>query len=138
MTPKQQVRIRIESRSGEENVILQADGLLYPKGDHFYIRYEEEASEMGRTVTMMKLESGQARIIRQGDVQSEQTFVPNEKRVGFYQTAQGKLELEIHTYSYSHDLQNGIGTAAWNYDLYVAGGHAGRYHIKLWIETQEE
>jgi uncharacterized beta-barrel protein YwiB (DUF1934 family) len=137
MKPKQQVRLRIESRSGKEVIVQEALGLLYPKGDHFYIRYDEAEAEMGRTITMVKLENGQARIIRQGDVQSEQTFVPGEKRLGFYQTSQGKLTLEVHTHSYANDLQDGPGTAAWSYDLYVAGEHAGRYQIKLSIQIQE-
>ena len=54
----------------------KARGDLYRKGDHTYIRYEEEPNELGRTVTLIKLEDNQIRIVRQGDVQAEQTFRP--------------------------------------------------------------
>ncbi|MBD0381943.1 DUF1934 domain-containing protein [Paenibacillus sedimenti] len=136
MTAKQRVRIRIESRSGSETTVQKAKGDLYPKGEHTYIRYEEAQNELGRTVTLIKLETNQIRIIRQGDVQAEQTFVPGEKRVGFYQTAQGRMELEIETHELTSTAEQGIGITRWSYDLYASGTHAGHYRIKLLIQEE--
>jgi len=136
MTAKQRVRIRIESRSGSETTVQKARGELYRKGDHSYIRYEEEPNELGRTVTLIKLETGQIRIIRQGDVQAEQMFVPGEKRVGFYHTPQGRLELETETHELTSEAVHGIGITRWSYDLYASGTHAGHYRIKLLIQEE--
>jgi uncharacterized beta-barrel protein YwiB (DUF1934 family) len=136
MEQKRRVRIRIESRQDEQETLLLAEGDLYPKGDRFYIRYEEPDSELGRTSTMLKLESGQIRIIRQGDVESEQTFVRGERRIGFYQTVQGRLELEMHTHDLVSEVIQGIGWVSWSYDLYVQGEPAGLYTIKLWIREE--
>ncbi|MBP1994964.1 DUF1934 domain-containing protein [Paenibacillus eucommiae] len=136
MTPKQRVHIRIESQQAEEQTVQLAEGELYPKGDHAYIRYEEADSGLGQTFTILKLEPDQIRIIRQGNVKSEQTFVRGEKRIGFYETVQGKLELEMHTRDLTAELIQGIGWAAWSYDLYVQGEHAGLYTIKLWIREE--
>ena len=136
MTAKQRVRIRIESRSGSETTVQKARGDLYRKGDHTYIRYEEEPNELGRTVTLIKLEDNQIRIVRQGDVQAEQTFLPGEKRIGFYQTPQGRLELEIETHELTSEAVHGIGITRWSYDLYASGTHAGTYRIKLLIQEE--
>lgn len=131
---KQRVRIRLESRSGGRTTKQSMEGDLYFKGEHVYIRYEEPPSELGRTVTLLRLEAGEVRIIRQGDVRAEQTFAPGEKRIGFYQTAQGRMELEMKTHELSQDIRAGIGTVSWSYDLYVSGEHAGHYRIKLLIQ----
>ncbi|UJF33635.1 DUF1934 domain-containing protein [Paenibacillus hexagrammi] len=133
-TAKMGVRIRIESRSAGQATKQTAEGELYLKGEHVYIRYEEKPSELGRTVTLIKLEAGQVKIIRQGDVQADQTFVPGEKRVGFYQTAQGRMELEMETHELTQNMEAGIGTVHWSYDLYASGEHAGHYRIKLNIQ----
>ncbi|OPH49001.1 hypothetical protein BC351_37865 [Paenibacillus ferrarius] len=136
MTAKARVRIRIESRSGSETTVQKARGDLYRKGNHTYIRYEEEPNELGRTVTLIKLEENQIRIVRQGDVQAEQTFVAGEKRIGYYQTPQGRLELEIETHELKSEAEQGIGITRWSYDLYASGAHAGAYRIKLLIQEE--
>ncbi|RTE09635.1 DUF1934 domain-containing protein [Paenibacillus whitsoniae] len=136
MTDKQRVRIRIESRSGSETTVQKARGELYRKGDHTYIRYEEEPNELGRTVTLIRLEAEQIRIIRQGDVQAEQTFVAGEKRTGFYHTPQLRMELETETHTLVSEAVNGIGITRWSYDLYASGTHAGAYRIKLLIQEE--
>jgi uncharacterized beta-barrel protein YwiB (DUF1934 family) len=136
MTAKQRVQIQIESRVDGQKTLQEANGDLYLKGDHAYIRYEEAAAELGRTITLIRLEHTQLKIIRQGDIASEQTFVPGEKRIGFYQTAQGKLELEVHTHKWSADLRSGLGSMSWSYDLYMAGEHAGLYRLKLSIQEE--
>jgi uncharacterized beta-barrel protein YwiB (DUF1934 family) len=136
ITDKQRVRIRIASKQGEQETLQVAQGDMYPKGKHFYIRYEDAESELGHTTTLLKLETGQMRIIRQGDVESEQSFVPGERSVGFYQTTQGRLELEMHTHGMSSDLNHGLGWVSWSYDLIVQGEPAGLYEIKLVIQEE--
>jgi uncharacterized beta-barrel protein YwiB (DUF1934 family) len=136
MPDKRKVRIRIEGRQGGQETLQLAEADLYPKGKHFYLRYQEAASELGRTTTLLKLESSRLRIIRQGDVESEQSFIPGERSIGFYQTAQGRLELEMHTHDMSADLNEGLGSVSWSYDLIVQGEPAGLYEIKLVIQEE--
>lgn len=133
MTSKERVLIRIESMADGQKSLQSAEGDLYLKGGHAYIRYEESSADLGRTTTLLRMDPSQLKIIRQGDIQSEQTFVPGEKRTGFYQTAQGKLQLETHTHEWSVELNRGIGSVSWSYDLYMAGEHAGLYRLKLSI-----
>jgi uncharacterized beta-barrel protein YwiB (DUF1934 family) len=136
ITDKQRVRIRIASKQGEQETLQVAQGDMYPKGKHFFIRYKDAESVLGHTTTLLKLETGQMRIIRQGDVESEQSFVPGERSVGFYQTTQGRLELEMHTHGMSSDLNHGLGWVSWSYDLIVQGEPAGLYEIKLVIQEE--
>jgi uncharacterized beta-barrel protein YwiB (DUF1934 family) len=136
MPDKRKVRIRIEGRQGEQETLQLAHGDLYLKGKSFYIRYEEAESELGRTTTLLKLEAGQMRITRQGDVESQQSFIPGKRSIGFYQTSQGKLELEMHTHGMLSDLKLGLGWVSWSYDLIVQGEPAGLYEIKLVIQEE--
>jgi len=133
-TPKAKVRIRIESRSDTDKAVQDYEGDLYMKGAHVYVRYEEPAGDQGRTATLIKLEQRELRIVRQGDVQAEQTFVAGEKRVGFYQTEHGRMELEMHTHELEAALAQGRGTVRWSYNLYVAGEPAGLFQVQLSIE----
>ncbi|MNI10680.1 putative beta-barrel protein YwiB [compost metagenome] len=134
MTPKQRVSIRIESRIDGQESAHTAEGDLYLKGKHAYIRYEESGAELGKTTTLIRLDPDEVKIIRQGDIQSEQIFVPGEQRIGFYHTAQAKLELVVHTHDWNFELNNGLGHVSWSYDLYMAGDHAGLYRLKLLIQ----
>ncbi|MCD1259976.1 DUF1934 domain-containing protein [Paenibacillus athensensis] len=133
-TPKSKVRIRLESRSDTDKSVQGYEGDLYIKGAHVYVRYEEPLGEQGRTATLIKLERRELRIVRQGDVQAEQTFVAGEKRVGFYQNEHGRMELEMHTHALENALEMGLGTVRWSYDLYVAGEPAGLFRVQLSIE----
>ncbi|MCR8642570.1 DUF1934 domain-containing protein [Paenibacillus sp. N1-5-1-14] len=132
---KQQVRITIDSTIGDQQLLQQADGDLYLKNGHIYIKYEEVQEELGRTSVLLKFSDNQFKIIRQGDTGYEQTFLPGEWTEGWYRTAQGALEMRTRTHSLQLRLdERGIGDAKWNYDLYVAGEHAGRFKIKLSVK----
>jgi uncharacterized beta-barrel protein YwiB (DUF1934 family) len=102
---------------------------LYVKGTHIYYRYNEIDENMGRTITTFKVEPQQIRIIRHGDIQSEQTFVLQSNRAGFYQTPQGKLELATFTHNLSVNLSEQLGDISWSYDLLVSGESTGTYDL---------
>lgn len=131
---KRQVSIKIESVSGSDRIVQEISGLLYPKGDHIYLRYAETEREMGETQTTIRLDGKEIRIVRNGDVRSEQRFSVGTPFRGYYTTPQGRLELEIVTKSLRTELPDGgLGElmAAWSYELYVAGEPAGIYRLKL-------
>src|SRR4051794_37152652 len=91
------VHVLIESYIEEQQIIQKADGDLYPKGAHYYLRYNEPGPEMAGTVTTIKLERESIRIIRQGSLRSEQNFVSGQRLKGYYDTPEGRLELETVT-----------------------------------------
>jgi uncharacterized beta-barrel protein YwiB (DUF1934 family) len=134
---KRRVRIRIESGMNGSRTNLQAAGELYAKGHHYYLRYEEPSPDFGRTVTTVRIAREEIKIIRHGDIRSEQSFAPGEQRPGYYQTAQGRLELSARTHKLDIALDSGLGTVRWSYDLYVSGEHAGTYRLKLSIREEQ-
>lgn len=130
------VRIAVESRSGGQRIVQEAVGDWYAKGGHAYLRYPEPAADLGRTTTVIKLEKNAVKIIRQGEVRSEQTFVPGERKIGYYETAQGKLELAVRARSVRSDLDGPSGTVEFKYALEVAGQPSGTYTVKLTIREE--
>ncbi|SFL92738.1 Uncharacterized beta-barrel protein YwiB, DUF1934 family [Paenibacillus sp. 1_12] len=137
MSTSIQVNIQIESRIDKDPVIRQnVEGELYPKGNHYYLRYKETDPEMAGTSTLIKLEAGLVRIIRQGSVRSEQTFVAGQRLKGYYEAPHGKLELEADTQQLNVQLDQGLGTVEWCYDLFVMGDRAGTYRLQLMINAK--
>lgn len=127
------VRILIESYIDDQVITQNVDGDLYHKGSHYYLRYIEEASEMKGTTTLIKLGQESIRIIRQGSLRSEQTFVNGQRLNGYYDTPQGKLDMETLTESLTINLHDGLGTAEWSYVLFVMGDRAGAYRLRLTV-----
>jgi uncharacterized beta-barrel protein YwiB (DUF1934 family) len=133
MTAAKSVKLQVISDCEGQHIEQHFTGEWFVKGSYNYIRYSETDPNMGRTVTTIKVEPEQIRIIRQGDIQSEQTFVLHAKRIGFYQTAQGKLELDTLTHSLKVELKDFAGTFSWSYDLYVSGELTGTYYLSTTI-----
>jgi uncharacterized beta-barrel protein YwiB (DUF1934 family) len=134
MSAPLKVYVIIESNIEQDQTIIQRTaGDLYRKGDHYYLRYSETSDEMKGTSTTIKLERESIRIIRQGSLRSEQTFIKGQRIKGYYDTPQGKLELETETGALNLSFTDGIGFAEWNYDLYVMGERSGSYRLKLTV-----
>lgn len=133
MTMNRTVHLKIISESEGQLIEQSFKAELYVKGDHSYYRYHETDENMGRTITTLKVERQQIRIIRQGDVQSEQAFALQSRKDFFYQTPQGKLELSTYTHEINRDLTNYVGTISWTYDLYVSDELSGNYVLTVEI-----
>jgi uncharacterized beta-barrel protein YwiB (DUF1934 family) len=133
MTTKKTVKLQITSKCEGQQVEQSFKAELYVKGTHIYYRYNETDEGMGRTITTLKIESQQIRIIRHGETQSEQTFILHTHKAGFYQTPQGKLELATFTHELVVDLTDQMGRIAWSYDLFVSGELSGTYYLTVLI-----
>lgn len=133
MTVNRTVHLKITSESEGQFIEQAFKAELYVKGDHIYYRYNEIDENMGRTITTLKVEPQQIRIIRQGDIQSEQAFALRSHKSFFYQTPQGKLELSTYTHEINSCLTDQVGTISWSYDLYVSDELSGTYALKVEI-----
>ncbi|WP_282938245.1 DUF1934 domain-containing protein [Paenibacillus sp. RC67] len=134
---KTAVSVNIESYSEGERVQQRVDGDLYQKSNHYYLRYEESDPEMSGTMTTIKLEQDRIRLLRNGNVRSELTFVQGQTCRGVYEMPQGTLELHTTTNSLSMELADGLGTVDWSYDLYVAGEKSGSFRLKATIALRQ-
>jgi uncharacterized beta-barrel protein YwiB (DUF1934 family) len=138
MSLKRNVEVRIESNSPDQSMIQSVSGDLYLKGEAVYIRYLEPDPTMGDTNTTVKIKGDEVKVIRHGGLNSEQTFSTESIQWGFYQTAQGSLELETRTKTIDIQLEQGIGTVSWSYDLYVSEDYAGKFELKLDIQEAQK
>jgi uncharacterized beta-barrel protein YwiB (DUF1934 family) len=136
MSLKKSVDIEIHSKSDDQAVVQKVKGELYLRDEFVYIKYKEPDYEMGTTSTMMKLKPGYIKIIRHGDVQSEQEFLLHEKTYGFYYTPQGRMGLETYTHSLLLQLKEGIGSVQWSYDLKIWEDETVAYALRLEIREQ--
>lgn len=134
---KKAVSVVIESFSEGQRMQQSVQGELFPKGDHYYLRYEEADPEMSGTMTTIKLERDRIRLLRSGSVRSELTFVQGQSCRGSYEMPQGSLELHTDTTSMIIDLLEGLGTVDWSYDLYVAGEKSGSFRLKVTIALRQ-
>jgi len=130
---KAKVELTIRSRNGSEEETRRTEGEWYVKEDGHYLRYREAEPEMGQTVTIIRVKADSIKIIRQGDVRSEQEFVPREKRAGYYSLPQGRLSLETFTRTMDVRWKDGGGSLSWSYDLTVSGSPAGRCRLDIAI-----
>jgi uncharacterized beta-barrel protein YwiB (DUF1934 family) len=134
MADRNKVNIGIRSRTDGQELDQHAEGELFRKGEQIYVRYQEEQTAMGRTTTTVKLDGMKLKVIRHGDVTSDQTFISGEWQMGFYETPQGLLELKTYTHQLETQLTEGFGVISWSYDLYVSGELSGIYSLDLTIQ----
>ena len=131
MSDKYPVQLQITSMNGDETIRQTVNGQRYTRGANQYFRYEENEPGMGATSTLLKVSPEEIRVIRQGDIESEQTFAVGETRPGFYRTPQGTLHLTTRAESVSVQLDNGIGSISWSYEMHLAGEYAGTFRLEI-------
>lgn len=128
---KADVTLTIQSRSAGQEMKQTVPAVRYWKEGRLFLHYSETDAEMGRTTTLIRATPEEIRILRRGDVQSEQVFRLGQKSTGYYETPFGRMELETQTHKLSTDLQEVTGTLSWVYDLNVSGSHAGTFALTL-------
>lgn len=138
------VKVTIDSVGDNGSMKQQVAGHLFPKGRQCYLRYAEPPeAQMGQTTTTVRIELGKLRVLRRGDIELEQTFVPEQVQRGYIDVPQGRMELETHTeaVSISGDW-NAAGaialTVRWSYQLLLMGESAGSFAISLLVEQADE
>jgi uncharacterized beta-barrel protein YwiB (DUF1934 family) len=137
MAVKREVELLIRSRSsGSGKVEQKVRGQLYERDGRWMYHYREPDSEMGKVMATLKVQPGIIRLLRQGDIRSEQQFSAGRKLPGYYDTAHGRFELDAETHKLQTELTDeGLGRLAWVYDLYVSGERTGRYELTIEVKA---
>jgi len=130
------VSIRLDSTVSGELSQHHYRGELYRKGSSVYVRYTELDEEEREIRTIVKLNAQEIKIMRSGQIESEQCFVLHERKRGLYRTRMGVLPLETDTRSMDVEFSEGRYSAAWTYSLYIAEEHAGEFALKLTIQEE--
>lgn len=140
MSDRKQATIRLQSLHEGENTVHQLPAEVFAKGSALYVRYEEPkmGPHQGETRTTVKLTADELKIIRHGEVQSEQAFGLGRKLPGYYRSPFTSFNLSTHTQRLSIDLSGMSGSASWAYDLYVFDEFSGHFSISLTIQEAHE
>lgn len=131
---KRPVSLRIISRTNGETMEYTAPAELFMNEQTVYVKYAEDEQSMGKTSTTVKISGDGIKIIRHGQVESEQEFIQGERCSGFYHAGQGNLRLDTETTDVVNRLDQGIGSISWSYVLFFDGQLAGEYEIQVQIK----
>jgi uncharacterized beta-barrel protein YwiB (DUF1934 family) len=134
LTTKKEVELTIRSVSESGRVEMRVQGQLFRRDGRWMYHYREPDSELGRVTSTLKVEENLLRLLRQGDIRSEQQFQTGRRLPGFYDTAHGRFELETETIRLHTELPDGTGTLSWAYELYISGESAGRYELDIEVK----
>lgn len=136
MPGSQYASIQLISRQeGDEEKVQNLRGEVFAKGNAVYIRYEEpqRGPQGGITRTMIKILGGELKIIRHGEVESEQTFRLGQRLPGFYRSPYMSFQLSTATTRLEIDLNGIHGSVEWEYDFYVFEELSGHFALSLHI-----
>ncbi|WP_409272548.1 DUF1934 domain-containing protein [Neobacillus sp. SCS-31] len=116
-----------------------ANGFFYKKGSGVYLQYEEILEE-GSIRTILKMDSGEALLLRSGAVKMRMPFRLGEETRGSYNTQYGTLPVAAVTDRLAQAIrENGRGGMFMlKYDLQIAGSPAGTYSLAITFEEEME
>lgn len=138
MSGMHRVLIRISSRQDEETVEQTLAGQLFEKEKSLFIRYAEPGADgSGEGVrTLLKVTPEELKIIRHGEVESEQSFRKGSRLPGFYRSPYARFALMTHTRELRVRMQGLSGEICWEYELEVQDVISGRFSISLTIQEE--
>ncbi|MDP5274668.1 DUF1934 domain-containing protein [Chengkuizengella axinellae] len=139
MSENKKVSMHIESISEEQQIIQNVIAEYFYKGDAVYYRYEEPDHNMGRITTTLKIKGNEIKVVRHGDIQSEQLFQLDSLQPGYYHTASGKMNISNKAKEIKIDLDpQGYGQISWSYELFLNDEHSGDFALKIQIQEDNE
>ncbi|ASR49631.1 hypothetical protein B4V02_24625 [Paenibacillus kribbensis] len=135
-----EVQIRLHSHHDGEDVVQELSGEAIVRGKHLYIRYDEPAeSPQGGTIrNTVKIGPDELKLIRHGEVQSEQSFALGRRLPGFYRSPFLSLNMSAHTQKLDIRMDGFTGYVSWTYDLYVFEDFSGHFAISLHIQEEQQ
>lgn len=109
------------------------------KGTYMYARYEEKAaSPTGGTIrNLLKIGPDSIKLVRHGEIESEQSFQLGKRLPGFYRSPYSSFNLSTDTKQMKIDLKDMTGHLSWTYDLYVFENLTDQFTISLHIQEEQ-
>ena len=109
---------------------LETDGEIIERAGNRYLRYEEEQNR-DIIKTMIKLDPGDAIIMRTGAVQMRLPLERNTPRVGSYKNGPLAMDMTIETQALSIDSHEKEGQFHVRYDLHSEESLIGSYELTI-------
>lgn len=135
-----QVRVRLHSRHQGEDVVQDIPAEAILRGSTLYIRYEEpQESPLGGTTNVtIKIGQAELKLIRHGEVQSEQSFEEGKRLPGFYRSPYTNFAMSTDTSRLTIQREGLTAHVEWDYELYVYEDLSGAFAISLHIQEEQE
>lgn len=118
----QDVKITIASQQddGQESIEVnkKSQGILYNKAGTFYLKYTEDLEDVTEVKTTLKIKEDNLTLIRRGNLNSIQHFIPGEKTSFDYKTPYGKFKFELEVKEFLVDVNLKQGQIDIVYELY--------------------
>jgi Uncharacterized protein conserved in bacteria len=135
------VRIELHSLQPEGASVAEYRGILYPKKNSYYIRYEESDADRGRCLVTFKWEENGLTLLRHGEVKAEQSFRLGQRTAGWYSSPAGRLRLEMETLKLAAEYAEEGGlplSIEWQYELWVNDEKTDRFDLRLMLWEDKE
>lgn len=131
------VLITMNSRQDEESVEQTLAGQVFQKDKSLYIRYEEPGASGGEGVrTLLKVTQDELKVIRHGEVESEQSFRKGGSLPGFYRSPYTRFAMVTHTRDLRVRMQGPSGEIHWEYELEVHDVISSHFAVSLTIQEE--
>ncbi|MNJ46747.1 putative beta-barrel protein YwiB [compost metagenome] len=130
--------IVVKSRQGDEASEQRIKGESLIKGNAVYIRYvePERGPTGGVTRATVKISKDELKVMRHGEVESEQTFQQGRRLPGFYKSPFTRFNLSTDTSRLEFNLNGPYGVVTWEYDLLVHEEMTGHFVNSLHIQEE--
>lgn len=131
--------ITLSSSSGTETSVQQMRGEVIRTGGTVYIRYEEpEAGPTGGiTRSTVKITGEEIKVLRHGEVESQQSFSRGKKLPGFYRSPYTTFQMSTDTKEVEIRWAQDGGSLRWTYDLYIYDELSGQFIVSLQIQEEK-
>src|SRR5699024_65762 len=135
-TDKMAVSLTLNTTSAGHQTTYEVDGDLYLKGAVIYIRYPESNQEMGNTFSTVKIKPDAIKVMRKGDIESEQRFMLGRLLDGYYQLGNRRMNMQQNTLRMERKLVDGLGTIHWTYQLWLEGQSTEEITVYLQVRRK--
>lgn len=118
-------------RDGEiDEFEFETKGTKQEKRGALYIRYDEVIEDITVHITL-KIQDGQVRLLRSGEIKQNLHFVEGETTTSLYEIPSGKMPLDIRTLSIHHFVQPDEGKLKIRYELFQNEEKMGTYLYQI-------
>lgn len=138
------IKLYIKSSQADDRGVMDSmefftEGRYFEKYNSTYISYEESGiSGLEGTITVLKLSSGEAALIRNGTLRSRMNFRVGCETKNQYETEYGMFDLSVYTQELDINICNGrINSVYLKYRLRINSGEAYTNEMKINISYPE-
>ncbi len=126
----------LQTQLGEtSDVELVTEGVFYKEDEKYYAVYDEtEITGLLGTTTTLQIEGDHVALIRNGTVNNQMLFIPNQKTTSYYDTCYGSLVIGVLSDRVLVDMSDTGGTINIDYSLDINEEFGGNNQFRIQIK----